>query len=287
MRAVFGLVLLIGMGLAGFAVYMVNGHLEQQERRVQLERQRAAAVVATVEIYAPTRKITYGEEITPDDVKLIKYATDYLPEGVFATEEELFPRGTDVLRVATLPMEVNEPILSSKVSEPGAPRGITALLSPGMRPFPLSDRMTAAYAGELRISDRVDVYWVGKIGRGPNISRRVKQRLEIISMDDADANGVGGSGVVLQVSEKDFQDLQLLNSAGSLTVTPVGQADTAVTSEIADSSLREILDIEVATPEVVVEQERCYRTERKGAQVTRFEVPCNETREGDESRRGN
>ena len=38
MRAVFGLVLLVGMGLAGFAVYMVNQYMATQT--AQLDRAR-------------------------------------------------------------------------------------------------------------------------------------------------------------------------------------------------------------------------------------------------------
>jgi len=40
MRAVFGLVLLVGMGLAGFAIYMVKGHFDTQEARLSRERAR-------------------------------------------------------------------------------------------------------------------------------------------------------------------------------------------------------------------------------------------------------
>lgn len=100
MRAVFGLVLLVGIGLAGFAIYMVNGFLEEQEIALQRERARSAAIVQTVEVYSPVRNITYGEEIGPDDVQLIQYAEDFLPEGVFQTAEEFFPEGENVVRVA-------------------------------------------------------------------------------------------------------------------------------------------------------------------------------------------
>ena len=158
MRLVFGLVLLIGMGLAGFAVYMVKGYFETQEAVLQQERQRAEAAVVTVEVYAPARPMTYGEFVTLEDVKLIKYAEEFLPEGVFKTEEELFPLGKDTPRVVTRPMEVNEPIMAVKVTEPGAPRGITALLEPGMRAYPLPDSVTEAFAQELRPTDRLDVY---------------------------------------------------------------------------------------------------------------------------------
>ena len=45
MRAVFGLVLVLGMGLAGFAVYMVKGYIGQTENALIAERQRTAAAV--------------------------------------------------------------------------------------------------------------------------------------------------------------------------------------------------------------------------------------------------
>ncbi|MEO0930815.1 MAG: Flp pilus assembly protein CpaB, partial [Pseudomonadota bacterium] len=107
MRAVFGLVLLVGMGLAGFAVYMVNQFLDQQAWELEQERARAASVVATIDVYSPSRDISYGERLTINDVQIIKYASDYLPEGVFKTEEELFPEGINVPRVVRIPMRVN------------------------------------------------------------------------------------------------------------------------------------------------------------------------------------
>ena len=172
MRAVFGLVLLIGMGLAGFAVYMVNQYMETQASQLQQERQRSATAIRTVDIYAPSRSLTYGERLTIDDVKIIKYARDFLPNGVFATEEELFPEGVNVPRIVRIPMQENEPILTAKVTEAGAPQGITALLDPGMRAFPLPVGLTQAFAGDLEmqlseLADRVDFVDVAcRIGVG-------------------------------------------------------------------------------------------------------------------------
>ena len=114
MRAIFGLVLLVGMGLAGFAVYMVNQYMDEQGTALQRERERANAVVQTVEIYAPSRNLTYGELLRPEDVKLIRYASANLPQDVFRTEEELFPEGVDIPRIVKIPMHVNEPIMNYK-----------------------------------------------------------------------------------------------------------------------------------------------------------------------------
>ena len=268
MRAVFGLVLLVGMGLAGFAVYMVNQYMDTQSSELQRERQRAASAIRTVDIYAPSRDLTYGDLLRIDDVKIIKYARDFLPQGVFATEEELFPEGVDTPRVVRIPMQANEPILTAKVTEAGAPQGITALLDPGMRAFPLPRGMTQAFEGELRTSDRIDLYWVGRVGNGPNISRLVKSRLEIISM---------APSVVIQVSQEDFADLQVLNSAGSLSLTPVGRDDLELGDLSIETNIQDVLGIEapvVVEQEEVIAPERCFVTQRSGTERIQVEVEC-------------
>ena len=277
MRAVFGLVLLVGMGLAGSAVYMVNQYLDTQALELERERARAANIVPTIDVYSPSRDISYGERLMADDVKIIKYARDYLPDGVFRTEEELFPEGLNVPRVVRIPMRVNEPIIASKVTRHGAPQGITALLDPGMRAFPLPDQITQAFTGELRISDLIDLYWVGNVGTGPDISRLVKSRLEIIAMEEPDENGNGGgNGVVVQVSQEDFADLQALRAAGSLSLTPVGRNELETGDLTIETNIRDVLGIEeVVVEEVVVEEERkCFVTQGFGINAVQVEIEC-------------
>ena len=278
MRAVFGLVLLIGMGLAGFAVYMVNQYMDTQASQLERERQRSATAIRTVDIYAPSRSLTYGDLLTLEDVKIIKYARDFLPDGVFATEEELFPESLNVPRVVRIPMQENEPILTAKVTAAGAPQGITALLDPGMRAFPLPNNMTQAFAGDLRTSDRIDLYWVGRVEGGPSISRLVKSRLEIIAMDEQDGRG-RGTGVVIQVSQEDFADLQVLQAAGALSLTPVGRDDLEAGDTTIETNIRDVLGIEEvvreAAPEVV-EEKRCFVTQRNGTERIQVEVDCTE-----------
>ena len=105
MRSLFGLVLLLGMGLAGFAVYMVQGFVSDQQTALAQERAKAAEIVPTTKIYAPTRTVLYGEPLTKDDVALIDYAIKYIPEGAFATFEELFPEGEGTPRVVLRQMD--------------------------------------------------------------------------------------------------------------------------------------------------------------------------------------
>ena len=104
MRAVFGLVLIVGMGLAGFAIYMVQGYFQEQNANLALQRAALNEAVPTVDVYAVNRIMEHGEQITAEDIVMIKYAEPFLPEGVFRTEEELFSDGPEELRVVTRQM---------------------------------------------------------------------------------------------------------------------------------------------------------------------------------------
>ncbi len=280
MRAVFGLVLLIGMGLAGFAVYTVKGYFDAQEQRLAREQARAAAAIETVEVYSPSRALTYGDLLTADDVQIIQYAEDYLPEGVFRTEEEIFPEGIDVPRVVTLPMDVNEPITSKKVTEPGAPRGITALLEPGMRAYPLPASVTQAFAQELRPTDRVDIYWSGRLGQAETTSI-IMTGVEIISVD-TEATGRRSAGVVLQVTPEEFAALAAAQNAGNLSLTPVGTGDDTIVSDI-QTNINDVLGIEapvvVEAPQPEAAPQVCTRTERRGVETIIRTVPCPEVQQ--------
>ena len=276
MRAVFGLVLLVGMGLAGFAVYLISGEMEKKDRRLLQEQQRAASAITTVDVYAPARDLTYGELITSEDVKIIKYPTEYLPEGVFKTEQELFPAGLETPRVVVLPMFVNEPILTAKVTEAGASRGLTALVKPGMRAFPISGRVASGF-GDLRPTDRIDVYWTGDLRDGREVTNLLRSNLEIIAVTGDENSRGGPQAVVLQVTPEDVAVLTQAQNSGILTLSLVGTGDLSSASPIQVDT-RQI----TGEQEVVVEQapapapveEKCYVTQTRGTERVQVEIDC-------------
>lgn len=286
MRAVFGLVLIVGLGLAGFAVWMVQGHFEQQRRALARVQAQAAEQVPTVEVYAVNRIIPYGDEIRPEDVTLIAYAEPFLPEGVFRTEEELFPRGAEVFRAALRQMEPNEPVLAVKVTEPGVPAGITAQLEPGMRAFTISVDATSSVSGFLRPGDRVDVYWTGAVAEldgGAEVTKLIETGVEIIAIDQtADANlseiAVARTATV-QVSPQQVANLAQAQATGSLSLSLVGQEDTVV-AEVTQVDQRTLLGI-VAEPEPVIAEpappppeQVCTIRTRRGSEVVEIPIPC-------------
>lgn len=273
MRAVFGLVLIAGLGLAGFAVYMVNQYMGTQNAALERARQAAATAVATVETYAVNRPMTYGDLLSSDDVHIVQYVREFLPEGTFATEEDLFPQGVDVPRVVVLPMQANEVIMSNKVSEAGASRGLTALVEPGFRAFPVQGRIASGF-GTLQPNDRIDVYWTGRLRDGRNVTNLIKSGLQIIAII-----GEGNaSSVVVQVTPEEVALLTQAQNSGQLTLALVGTGDVEVTGPVTidNSALTGEQDAVAAPAPVVEEARRCFVTQRSGTTRTQVEIECSD-----------
>jgi pilus assembly protein CpaB len=80
---VFALVLLLGVGLAGFAVYMAQNYFAQlQVQRDQLLAAQASSV-KLVDVVVFKRPLAYGERFTKDDLEVVKMQEGKVPEGVY------------------------------------------------------------------------------------------------------------------------------------------------------------------------------------------------------------
>ncbi len=282
MRVVFGLVLVAGVGLAGTAVYMVRGHFDQQSAALARERAAAAAQVPTVEVYAVNRQIVYGESLTKEDVVLIRYAEPFLPEGVFLTEDELFPDGGAELRQVVRQMEPNEPVLAIKVTSPGEPAGITSSITAGMRAFAINVDVASGVSGFLRPGDRVDVYWTGQVftSDGQDVTQLIESGLKLVAVDQTTDGNLAAASiaqtVTVEVSPQQVANLAQAQATGTLSLSLVGQADDTVASAI-EVDQRSLLGIaeDVQVVEVVPDVAQvCTIRTRRGAEVVDTPIQC-------------
>jgi poly(3-hydroxybutyrate) depolymerase len=81
MRAVFGLVLIVGIGLAGFAAYMVKTRMDAYEAQLAQARAAQSRMVDTVDVFVADRPLKYGERLSKEDVRPVKWPKSALPEG--------------------------------------------------------------------------------------------------------------------------------------------------------------------------------------------------------------
>ncbi|TNE66032.1 MAG: Flp pilus assembly protein CpaB, partial [Rhodobacteraceae bacterium] len=135
MRIIFGLVLVIGVALAGFAVHMTRGYLSTYQAELDREKAMRANVVQTTDIYVAVKPLSYGDPLLPNMVKKIRWPNDAMPKGAFLTEEALFPEGPDVPRRVLRNIEPMEPLLAVKLTAPGEDAGVASRLAKGMRAF--------------------------------------------------------------------------------------------------------------------------------------------------------
>lgn len=281
MRLMFAFVLLMGIGLAGFAVYMAQGYIQQMSAERDMLLAARSQAKPTVEVFAVTVPKNYGEALSDEEITTILWQEDSLPEGAFTELEALFPAGEDD-RIVLRRMEAFEPILASKVTAPGEDAGITNRLSQGMRAFAVSVDVSSGVSGFLRPGDRVDIYWTG-VAQNREITKLIETSVRIIAVDQVSDTGRSAPliarTVTVEISPQQVAALAQAQSTGSLSLSLVGAEDdtVAVVTDVDQRSLLGIVDEVVPVVEaapVVAAPKVCTTRVRRGAEVIVQQIPC-------------
>lgn len=278
MRIVFALVLLIGVGLAGFAVHMARGYVSATEQQLAAERAAREQMVPTVEVFVVNQQMRYGQRITKEDIRAVKWPENAIPEGAFKTMDELFPKGEEALRSVLRTMEKDEAILAAKVTEPGQDAGVGARLAPGMRAFAVRVDATSGVSGFLRPGDRVDVYWTGSPpGGGGEFTKLINTNVRLIAVDqsaDEDINGaILARTVTVEATPQQVASLAQAQQSGRLWLSLVGLDDATVASAVQVDQ-RGLLGIETVAPQIVEQQQVCTVRTRRGADIVEVPIEC-------------
>lgn len=276
MRIVFGFVLLLGIGLAGGAVYMAQGYVGAQRAALEQERAARAAQVPLVELFVVNKQMSYGEILTKEDVRLVKWPEDAIPEGSFMDAAKLFGERTDDLRTVLRRMEKDEAVLAVKVSDPGQDAGLTSRLQKGMRAFAIKVDVTSGVSGFLRPDDKVDVYWSGN-ANNQEFTQLIEAGVKIIAIDqtaDAERNTATiARTVTVEISPKQVATLAQAQSTGRLTLSLVGAGDDTIAQSIQvdQNGLLGLKEEKVVERKV---EKVCTIKTRRGAEVLEIPIPC-------------
>jgi pilus assembly protein CpaB len=283
MRAVFSLVLIIGVGLAGFAVYMAKGVFDQYQNALAEERAANGAVVETTEVFIVTEPVRYGAQVTEENIRAVQWPQDAVPEGTFTKLDALFPEGEKRFRTVLRTMEKGEALLEVKLTAPGEDAGVAARLASGMRAFAIKVDVTSGVSGFLAPGDRVDVYWTGRTGaRSEGSSGEVTQlilnNIHIIAIDQkADIDRSGPSvarTVTVEATPDQVGRLNLAQNTGKLTLSLVGHGDQTVARDVLIDQ-NALLGIEAAEViEAPKAPEICTVRTRRGSEIIETQIPC-------------
>ncbi|WP_170358187.1 Flp pilus assembly protein CpaB [Ruegeria arenilitoris] len=291
MRAVFGLVLIVGVALAGGAVYMARNYIAEYQNALARERQMAEEalanakvdVVPTVGVIVSERPLKYGERLTQEDVRVVEWPENAVPEGSFTDMTVLFPETGNNERFVLRTMEKDEAIMEVKITRPGELAGLTSRLEKGMRAFAISVDVASGVSGFLRPGDVVDVYWTGSLrsaveGANGEITRLIQTNIELIAVDQTAGSDVTGTTIARTVTvaatPEQIAALAQAQNTGRLSLALVGVQDETIASAI-EVDQRKLLGIEEAAPAPKKEAEKvCTIRTRRGDQIVETPIPC-------------
>jgi pilus assembly protein CpaB len=283
MRMVFGLVLLVGVALAGGAVYMAKNYIGAYQNELARERASRQEIIPTVDVYVAQRSLKYGEALNSDDFRLVAWPETAIPEGTFVGQGSLYPEGENDLRYVLRAMEKDEAIMAIKVTEPGEEAGLTSQLERGMRAFAIKVDVASGVSGFLRPGDRVDVYWTGRIqGRNRDdrgeVTKLIDTAIKLIAIDQTSAGDIDAATIArtitVAIRPEQVAALAQAQSSGRLSLSLVGADDDTIASAFQiDQDMLLGIEAEEVTAELE-EKKVCTIKTRRGAEVVVIPIPC-------------
>lgn len=284
MRAVFALVLLVGMALAGMAVYMIQGYMADLETALHQEKAFNAKAGKLVEVYVFAKPKKYGDALAEDDVKLIYWPEKSLPETIFRDKAALFPENATGPRYIMRTTEAYEPVLASRVTEPGQLSSLISKLEKGKRAFAIRVGRNSGISNFVKPDDYIDILWTGNVsGVEGGITRQIESAILVIAVDNVINEGqVEGDSraqtVTVAATPEQVARLAQAQATGQLTLSLARDASEVVEGTV-ETNTNDMLGIqkEVVAPEVVVpEVKKCYAKQRSGGVLvdTNVEIPC-------------
>lgn len=286
MRSVFSLVLIAGIGLAGMAVMMAKKQFDRYETELAQAQSMQGAAIDLVEVFVANAPLNYGDQLTEDALRAVKWPADAIPEGSFTALADIFPEGAPGPRYVLRTIEKDEALMTSKLSLPGEDAGLNSRIERGMRAFAIKVDVTSGVSGFLRPGDRVDVYWTGsadangdRTSRG-EITTLIEANVRLIAVDQS-ANGEGSGAaiartVTVAVRPEQVAGLAQAQSTGRLSLALVGTNDDTIASaiEVDQRTLLGMVNAPVAAPDAAERQQICTTRVRRGAEVMELQIPC-------------
>ncbi len=188
-------------------------------RMKQLEANRPGPVV-TRSIVVASSPLRYGVELTRGALREIPWTGDSLPEGSFATVDDIFQNETR--RIVLGAIEPNEPILRAKITGKGQRATLSAIIGEGMKAVTVRASDTGGVAGFVMPGDHVDVILMRQNKDGSGYTDIVAQGVRVLAIDQIADDRTDKPNVVKAVTLEapiyEAQQLVLSNSIGTLAL---------------------------------------------------------------------
>jgi pilus assembly protein CpaB len=196
-------------------------------------------------------EIPLGKKIVAEEVTLVQFPRESMPDGVFESVDKL------VGRVAVVNIKPREPITDSKLAAEGTAGGLSAVIPEGYRAMTVKVDDVVGISGFIQPGAMVDVVVVidpnENNGNQNPISKIVLQNIKVLAngqnidqpKDERETNSV--KAVTLQVAPDQAEKLALAATEGKLQLMMRNSTDQG-DSQTTGVNKRGLLSGEHATP---------------------------------------
>jgi pilus assembly protein CpaB len=223
--------------MGGAAAYLARNWLQSQ---VAPPAEHGTIVVATT-------PLAFGVTITEDKVAEIPWAANTLPQGAFASKQDLLKDGR---RVVLTPVERNEPVLRSKITAPGQRGSLSAILEEGKRAVTVRVDDVRGVAGFILPGDRVDIALIRSENNGQSYSDLILQQVKVLAIDqianERTEQPTVAKAVTLEVTADEAQKVILATNIGKLSLILRQAAGQGIAEQTRRITERDLAHVEPA-----------------------------------------
>ncbi len=241
-KAIIFLVLtvLVGGGFVFGANYLLN-----QQGQPQVT---AASMIDVVKpeqkfrkVVVASKPLSFGTILESGNLTEISWPQNALPQGAYGSIEEMLKDGS---RVALRPIEINEPVLSSKITGSNEKASLSQVIAEGNRAVTIRVNDVAGVAGFILPGDRVDVVLTRSVtiqtgidgdrrrNKKSSIADLLLQGVRVLTVDQfaderSDQPQVA-KAVTLELNSIDAQKVALASTVGDLSLLLRSAGDQSV-----------------------------------------------------------
>jgi pilus assembly protein CpaB len=207
------IVLALALFLALTAVYFA---------RIWLSSHTGGTVVSqapVVKLVAAATALKFGDRLAAENLHLIDWPAGSIPEGTFASVDDLLGPQP---RVALQAIQPNELILATKVTGPGQRASLSAVISTGMRAMTIRVNDVLGVAGFVLPGDRVDIMLTRDVQQDNPITNVLLQNVKVLGIDqksDQESSDPNiAKAVTVEVTTEQAQKITLASTVGKLSL---------------------------------------------------------------------
>jgi len=209
-----GFAVLFGALAVFLAQIWLNNQAELRMRSLEAHKKAEPPAHTIVVASQPLR---FGDDISARALREVPWPSDALPAGAFSKISEL----TADKRVVVMPIEVNEAVLSTKITGPGQRATLSATLQSEMKAVTIRVNDVEGVAGFVLPGDHVDVV-MSRSDQNVATNDVVIQNARVLAIDQladerADKPSVA-TAVTLEVHVASGPKLALASTVGTLSL---------------------------------------------------------------------